>query len=285
LAAPDGALCFWVAPDLDVPLNFAFLLPLTKLRRSEIVSNLLNVGPSENYLFDHIPRTGGTYFAEVLSQLIGSTSENIDCGPDYPEVHADEIRRLDKFQVVVGHMRLDTIRAFRQIRPRRLISLVREPAGQIESTYTFWRYNVKADLPHCNLAKELPFGEFIRVPELRMTVDNPMTRHIFSLWDLEKVEISETSRMMAVKMADSYAFIGVTERMEESIAAFTKLFPTRNTRIATKRIDRNASHGTTSISSKDLEFLHELNELDYLIYGHINACLDRTLAAQREGLP
>jgi hypothetical protein len=233
--------------------------------------------PSDFYLFDHVPRTGGTYFAEILEQLIGPTTGNFDCGPDYPQTHADGIRRLDRYQVVQGHLRLDTVNAFRAIRPRRLISMVRDPAAQIESVYTFWRYNITEDLPHCNLAKQLTFGEFIRVPELRMAVDNPTTRHFFSLWDLENVEISETSRSMALKMADSFEFIGVTERMDESVIAFRKLFATRNVRLKTHQIDRNASKGRTVATAADLEFLREQNELDYLIYRHANRRLDQLL--------
>lgn len=230
------------------------------------------------YLFDHIPRTGGTYFAEILAQLIGSTTENFDCGPNYPNEHPEEMRRLDGYRVINGHMRLDTVRAFRLMRPRRLISLVRDPVSQIESHYTFWRYNVTEDLPHCNLAKQLPFGEFIRVPELRTVYDNPFTRHFFSLWDLERVEASETSRQMAVKMADSYDFIGVIERLDDTIKALMKLFPTRGKYPVTKRIDRNASKGRHEMSASDAEYLRELNRLDYAIYEHANRRLDEILA-------
>ena len=259
-------------------MNLATVSRLAKLARP--ASPLLNPrnGEPEAYLFDHIPRTGGSFFAEILEQLIGSTTENFDCGPDFPTAHADEIERLDQYQVVNGHMRLDTVAAFRRLRPRRLISLVRDPLAQIESHYTFWRYNVMEDLPHCNLAKQLSFGEFVRVPDLRTVYDNPLTRHLFSLWDLEQVQVNETSLQMAIKMADSYDFIGVTERLDDTIRAFVKLFPTRVQTPKTKRIDRNASKGRHEMTDADAGYLREVNQIDLAIYRHVNERLDEILA-------
>ena len=234
--------------------------------------------PTDQYLFDHIPRTGGSYFASILEELIGSASENIDCAPDFPDRHPEEMLRLDRCQIIVGHLRLDTVKAFRKIRPRRLISLVREPADQIASTYSFWRFNITEDLPHCNLAKTLTFGEFIREPSLRMAVDNPMTRHFYGLWDVENLEVNETTMVMATRMADSYAFIGVTERMEDTVKAFRKTFKTRPTRRKFEQIDRNESKGKVTVAQEDIEFLKERNKLDYAIYRHANEVLDQILA-------
>jgi len=260
-------------------VNLATVSRLARLPRK--ASPLLNPrsGEPEAYLFDHIPRTGGSYFAEILEQLVGSTSENIDCAADYPTTHAADIQRLDQFQVVVGHMRLDTVKAFRLLRPRRLISLVRDPLSQIESHYTFWRYNITEDIPHCNLAKQLSFGEFIREPSLNMVHDNPFTRHFFSLWDLERIHVNETTLAMAIKIAESYDFIGVTERLEDTTRAFVRLFPTRVQEPSTKRIDRNASKGKHEMTEADAEYLREVNQLDLAIYRHVNDQLDRILTS------
>ncbi|MDR3692850.1 MAG: sulfotransferase family 2 domain-containing protein [Fimbriimonas sp.] len=233
--------------------------------------------PDYRYLFDHIPRTGGSYLASVLCELLGPTSENIDCGPDYPHTHPAEMERLDDFTVIVGHMRLDTVRAFNLIRPRRLISVVRDPVSQILSTYNFWRYNVTADLPHCNLAKTLSFSDFIRVPELRMTLDNPFTRHFFGLWEFDRLEQSDTSRILAVRMSESYSFLGVTERMDETVLAISALFETKPGFRMPKRPDYNASKGKTQVADRDREFLIQLNAMDYEIYRHANERLDRIL--------
>jgi len=228
-------------------------------------------------LFDHIPRTGGTYFAEVLSRLIGSTSQNLDCGPDYPETHAKEMRRLDRYHVIVGHMRLDTVKAFRQIRPRNLITIVRDPVALIESTYTFWRFNIKESLPHCNMAKNLPFSEFIRRRELRMVVDNPITRHFFGLWDLERLEQSETAKAMAVQMAESYAFMGVTERMEDSIRGVALQFAPKKANMRFGEVTRNESKGGIEVTEEDREYLRAQTLLDQAIYRHANEKLDELL--------
>ena len=229
-------------------------------------------------LFDHIPRTGGTYFASILPTLIGSTSENLDCGPDYPITHSEEIRKLDRYRVIVGHMRLDTVKAFRKIRPRNLISIIREPVALIESTYTFWRYNVNENLPHVNLAKTLEFSEFIRRPDLNMLVDNPITRHLFGLWKLEKIDSTETTKVMAVQMAESYAFMGVTERMDESVRAFTYQFAPRKVRTIRGDIHRNESLGTTLVKEEDREYLRKQTQVDAAIYQHVNQKLDQILA-------
>ena|GEM_PF-6704968 len=236
-----------------------------------------NVPATHQFLFDHIPRTGGLYFASVLSELVGSTSENFDCGPDYPVSHASEILRLDRYRVVVGHLRLDTIKAFQQLRPRHVISLVRDPASMIGSTYSYWRYNVTEDLPHCNLAKELTFSEFIRRPDLQMSIDNPLTRHLYGLWDLDRLETSESTKLLATRMADSYAFIGVTERMDDSVRAFRKLFRTKHVDVEATSHDRNASKSRVDISEEDRAFLVERNGVDYAVYGHVKRRLDEIL--------
>ncbi len=233
--------------------------------------------PTEKYLFDHIPRSGGTYFASLLSDLLGPTTENFDCGPDYPASHQQQILELDRYRVVAGHLRLETIKAFGRVRPRRRISMVRDPIAQIASSYQFWRHTVLEDLPHCNLAKTLSFSDFIRRSDLRMAVENPMTRHYFGIWDPNVLEPTETVKRLATKMAESYDFVGVTERMDESVQALSKLFPTRVKMTTLPAYPRNESKGKVQISTEDQNYLRHQNEIDFAIYEYANTRLDQIL--------
>lgn len=274
---------FTQAPEVENFLLGCRILAVSQILNTFPVSSLRlflknpRLPGSEQFLFDHIPRTGGTYFASILAQLLGSTSENIDCGPNYAKEHLDEIERLDRYRVIVGHLRLDTVKAFQRRRPRHLISLVRDPVEQIVSTYTFWRYNVTQDLWHCNLAKDLSFSDFIRRRDLRMAVDNPLTRHFFGLWSIDGFDVSDTTKALASRMADSYAFIGVTERMEDNVNAFRRQFRTRPVQIDLASHDRNASKGAIQISDEDRRYLWDRNQLDYTLYAHVNRRLDEAL--------
>jgi len=111
-----------------------------------------------------------------------------------------------------------------------------------------------------------------------MATDNPVTRHFFGIWHEEALEQTETSRILAVRMADSYAFIGVTERMEESVIAITRLFPSNRAYHMPSNIDRNASKGSAPIADEDRHYLEQHNQLDFAIYRHANQRLDRILA-------
>jgi hypothetical protein len=233
--------------------------------------------PGNRFLFDHIPRTGGTYFAGILNEMLGAASENFNWGYEDPDIHSEEIRHLDRYPVVVGQMRLDKVTAFQKVRPRHVITLLRDPIDQIQSTYTFWRFNITEDLDHCNFAKSVSFSDFIRDPSMHSAVDNPMTRHLFCLCGPQILEHSETAVLLAKSLIDSYAFAGVTERMEDNLLALSKLFATKVPGHSFEEIDRNASKGRMTVSPEDRAFLRQTNEIDYAIYLHVNEKLDRLI--------
>jgi hypothetical protein len=229
------------------------------------------------FLFDHIPKSGGTFFREALIQVFGAdeVSPLFDCGPGFPAQHPETITEFDRFHVVFGHLRLETRAAFLKLRPRFTLGLVRDPITIVASTYTYWRHNLPPGNALCDLAKELSFAEFIRDPRVAMACDNPITRHWFSIWDPKPLHPGNTAVRMACGMADSFAFLGVTEYMEESIRLFLRRFaPDFDLgRIDWSIPNQNRSQEGIFIGKEERDFLRKRNHCDQEIYRRVCAGL------------
>jgi hypothetical protein len=116
------------------------------------------------YIFNHIPKTGGTTMYRILERLIGSDrlSPHFSMNEDteYPLTLAGT---YDRYLVIFGHLSAASTDV---LGPRRKwLTILRDPVDRVISQYYFWR-NCVPSSPHLDYvyeAQTLSLEKFCRL--------------------------------------------------------------------------------------------------------------------------
>jgi hypothetical protein len=110
-----------------------------------------------------------------------------------------KFEQYSKYKIVHGHFLANRFDDFKNVK---LITFLREPSQRVVSNYYFFKKNFYEHSPICHLIKEgLTLDEYV---------------------DLESSK-NVQSFFMANKKVDDFAFIGILEEYEKSIALFKKM--------------------------------------------------------------
>jgi hypothetical protein len=196
-------------------------------------------GPPASLL--HIEKTAGTALGQALCA---------HCHPMqiYTDSNLGETQRLgapaapppadlaDR-KLIWGHYDLPGL--LRLAPGRRVVTLLREPRARVLSLYYFWRSirpgraEALAD-PRVRLAHELDLLDFLRCRQSAVhdSIDNAYVRRLASLNAgdmLEDKVASDPAGALSLAMAalDDLAFIGIVERIPESLAGLSKVLGVR----------------------------------------------------------
>ncbi len=196
-------------------------------------------------------------------------------------------RDAARYPLVWGHYDLPSLR--RLDADRLIVTLLREPRGRIVSLYHYWRSVTPNLLDPAEgnftvaLAHRLDLLEFLRHddPFLRDYLDNFYVRRLTGLYATGAVadrlaEAPEAALAAARQALAGLAFVGITERMDESIARFAALIgvapPPRAPR-ANSALDNPAdpsgwfrSIARTALTSEIEAELDRLTSLDGPLY-------------------
>jgi hypothetical protein len=270
--------------------------------------DVLRVWTGPPIAFMHIAKTGGTSAMEMLL----SAFHPLQIAPQQDVRAVIDRRRIEpgavvpavwKYALVAGHFDYPDLRLID--RSRAIITFFRDPARRILSLYYYWRSFDEARIPASDITPEirsawsLPLLEFLRCdhPNVRSMIENGYVRRLTGLqpWSVPGDPVihdpEQTLRAAAVAMAD-IAFVGITERMRESIAALTRQFefeasPTPP-RVNVAEVNESGPWArfrpvpreplTAEIQSE----LTRLTQLDHVIYGAACARLDAALGVSRQ---
>lgn len=138
------------------------------------------ISQGRRYIFIHIPKTGGTSMAMALEDR--AMKDDIMLG-DTPKA----LRRRHKVKDVPAsgrlwkHSRIRDIYGLvdqAQIDAAFCFTLVRNPYDRVQS-YFHWLKEQRFDHPAVDLAKTLPFGDFLAHPHTQATLrDNPASSYM-----------------------------------------------------------------------------------------------------------
>ena len=175
--------------------------------------------PSRKFLFDHLPKTGGTAFRIVLESIFGT--ENVS-----PWVSGRSelwaAQRFADYAVITGHFH-SPIPGVGTVNDRARITLLRDPIDRLVSQYYYYRNDVGRDEWNklAILAKDHDLYDYARLLEENrdMAISNFYCRRFASqlsrlLWSNRKV------LSLAKKAVSRYDFVGIQEQLVDSVDIF-----------------------------------------------------------------
>jgi len=200
----------------------------------------------------HIPKCGGTSFRAVLEGIYGK-----NLWLNYGAMFSPEQVRTDLIprntQCIHGHFLANT---FDELVPQpRLIAWLRHPVERVVSNYY----------------------HFLRSPDRRDACCRELLDKNLSLEEFAELDWmrNEATRYLAGKPVESFAFVGILERFEESVQVFGSKFGVP-VPAEPPRVNANADRVTASypLSSQVYEHILALNHRDLIAYDLAASLID-----------
>jgi hypothetical protein len=217
-----------------------------------------------HYIFNHIPKTGGTSFLAVCGQNL----EPAQISPhlDYTEIHLMPAAQFEHYKLIRGHFSVLAQTGF--CRSRYSMTLLRDPIRRIFSAHTFWR-TASEHNPVTTKARELPFADFVHYFRDSPTIiQNPYTHHLAAIGrDCAAYPVDESALLSAAKRnLAAFNFVGVCEELGRSVSLLCAelgwrapaAMPHKNRSSSEDRFDK--------IDSQTMQILRDRNRLDLELY-------------------
>jgi hypothetical protein len=219
----------------------------------------------KSFLFDHLPKTGGTAFRTVLEEMCGreKVSPHIE---GRSEIWA--LQRYSKYRVISGHFVAQQPGDFRAGGRARL-TILRHPVERAISEYFYRRHHSfeGVDDKLARWAKQYDICTFFRMREEtdETGVTNYYTKHFASRLTRDMGD-SKAMLALARKSLAKYEFVGISEQMASSVDLFCWLFslpPVEDVpliNVTSSRMD------VESLDADTRSTLNRMNELDLQLY-------------------
>jgi hypothetical protein len=219
-------------------------------------------------VFLHIPKTAGMSVRAVLSERC-DRRRAFRCV--HPGVGLEQLRRMpaarrDALELVEGHLPYGVHRLLR--RPATYMTFLRNPVERLLSFYSYVREQPSHYLHRDVVAGGLSLGDCIR-RRVTTELDNMMVRQLTSpgsLW-LPFGQVSSAMLDEARRHLDRFAFVGITERLDESISLLRSSLglaqgavPRLNTTVDRVRLEH--------LTSDDAALVRSAVRLDQALYRH-----------------
>jgi hypothetical protein len=218
------------------------------------------------FLFDHLPKTGGTAFRTVLEELFGR--ENVTPHLEgRSEIWA--VQRFSGARLISGHF-LSLIPGRDRLFGRNRVTLLRHPIDRAISEYFYWRHHAGEGGVADKLgewAQKYDIGDFFKAREeshetgaVNFCANHFASRISRDLGDRER------TLALAMRSLKSYDFIGIYEHLHDSVDMFcwqyrlppVKKIPRVNVTAARVRV--------ADLDSRTFDRLVAMNDLDTRLY-------------------
>jgi hypothetical protein len=225
-----------------------------------------SIDTTELMISIHVPKTGGESFRDVLEQVTdGHLQRDYGDQPLAPLTlrHRFELARARPHlepgtRAVHGHF--VATKYWRRFPGARYLIWMREPVERLASHYHYWRRKPDRSNPTCRrlLEEDLSLVAFAALPELR---------------DVQ-------ARLLGDVPVEALAFVGITERYDESIELFRRaLAPDLPILAARTNANPERTGERYDLDPGVRAAIADLNGRDREVYGRALARFERLLAA------
>ena len=233
----------------------------------------------------HVPKCGGTTFRSILDSQFDLTEICPAGTPGDFKALSDE--DLARYRLLRGHFGYN----IRERLPREpvFVTMLRDPVDRVVSMYHFWREspvnpNARAKTGE-QAAKELSFKDFLR-SDIRRVVWWTENTHVYQIADTVHTKKRKKPDRWKLDVAkehlESFAFFGLSEHFDDSVALLTDTFgwppqggaPNLNV-TAGGRDERELDDETRALIEARVG-------LDIELYDFARELFERRLAAMRE---
>lgn len=232
-------------------------------------------------LFVHIPKTAGTTMTQVLQRNYRQTS-TFYLGPNVqPKIEKFQrltARQQRHFRLVVGHMSFGLHAYLAEPRPYRYFTMLREPIERVLSFYYFIKRTPDHYLYNPVATQNLSIPEFLAYQDSYMA-RNAQTRFLCGLdvmpyygpLDEHALELAKTH------IRDHIAVTGLTERFDESLVLFKRVFGWNQIYYTRENVTSNR-RTQDDLSDDVLQAIRDYNVLDMELYAFAQQHFEQQIA-------
>jgi Galactose-3-O-sulfotransferase len=233
---------------------------------------------SETVIFLHIGKTAGSTMRQILKRQFPPSQTMTVRARRRPreETLADfaalpESERL-RPRLIMGH----TVFGLHEHVPRpcRYVTMLRDPVRLAISQH---RYVLRTPgHRHHEQAQGMSLADYVE-SGLALEMDNSQTRAVAG--DIGTPYRGCTPEMLETakqNLAEHFAWVGITERFDESVVLLGRTFGWRDVRY----VSANVARGGTPPTEAELELVRQANHLDQELYDHAGGLLDERIAAE-----
>lgn len=249
-------------------------------------------------VFCHIPKTAGVT-ARALIGMNFREEEILHVRDPLDFIENVRAEELDPYRFIHGHFGIEVAELFSD--PPALITFLRDPVRRVLSYYRFLRsfdpsetFGDEASARRVQLAHETNLEKFVQSEDLAVAIALT-NRHVTFLSSVGQGFSGEERLANAKENLARFAFVGITERMDESMQLLASSFdwcpPLQGPVL-------NRSDGDSlAVDEKVIGLIRERNRLDIELYSHalerfegeyramVQGLLDREFEAELEANP
>jgi len=192
----------------------------TELRQADLdISEAPHAAAAQTFIFDHLPKTGGSAMRVVFEQIFGVT--NVSPAVSGRSEHWAK-ERFSSYRMIVGHFHSPVPVEFVKDGRARM-TVLRDPIDRAVSEYFYYRNNVER-VPWNKLsilAKDHDLFTYIKLlaGSRDVIVSNFYSRHFAR--QISRSLHSDTKILSLAKEAlDRYDFVGIQEQMVDTVDLF-----------------------------------------------------------------
>jgi hypothetical protein len=228
-------------------------------------------------VYIHIPKTGGTSLIKILdAQFAPGEIFPVHSTREAEQRGGISLSPTRRYRFLRGHFRFgpfdDCIYRFVTQTPI-LITVMRDP---IERTISSYRHILRR--PENALHREfnergITLSEYVTLPEYAPRVVNHQARQIAGSftssprkWATREPATLEILRRLAIERFEQFAFVGLTEQLDQSVRIISWMFGFHITAEVPRLNPAPSQTSKESLSPAELEAVRAVNELDLELY-------------------
>lgn len=228
-------------------------------------TGLLRASQQSKFVFDHIPKTGGSAFKTALEQIFGAGSV-APAVAGRSELWTEQ--KFPEYRVITGHFH-SPIPGYGIARNRARITVLRDPVDRAVSEYFFYRNDVERVEWNklAIFAKDHDLYAYLKLLEAnRIGATSNVYAKRFASQISRLVSSDRQTLSLAQRALEQYDFIGIQEHFADSVDMFCCKFGLPLVPELTRVNVTSSRKMLFELDSMTRQKLVEMNKLDIQLY-------------------